>query len=268
MESNKLSQLLGVCLVGVVTLFLAPPLHADEQTIAFANTEAITLKWKQDGKWTGPFIDIIQEVKRRTGIDIKVIPMPGKRLLYAVETGGILAAIGTTYTKKKTKWAHFVDVPIGWLETHVYVRKDKNIDVKSIEDLYTLSVGIISGFDTYYSKAYQDALASGKIVPQELKNYESLLQFLLLDRADVIISPSVQMDVQISKIGAADKIKRLSFPIARKIPLLLMISKKNSQSHAGSVAAQKVEAALVSMQKEGSIAAIYKKYGFEFFKPK
>jgi hypothetical protein len=46
-----------------------------------------------------------------------------------------------------------------------------------------------------------------------------------------------------------------------------MISKKASESVAGAVAAQKLEAALVSMQKEKAIAAIYKKYGFGFFAP-
>lgn len=263
----KNSQLLGACLLGIVSLLSVYPLHADEQIIAFLDTEAVPFKWKENGKFIGPLLDIVQEAKRRTGIDFKMIPMPTKRLYYATERGEVLAAIGITHTTKKEVYAHIVDVPLGWVEFHPFVQIDSNIEYQRIEDLYPLRVGVIRGFTNAYGPAYKDAVASGKIVPQELADYARLLRFLLADRADVILAPTGPMEDFISKSDATDKIKRLPIPIRKPVSLHLMISKKALASESAMVAAQKLEAVLVKMQKEKAISAIYKQYGFSFFPP-
>ena len=260
----RYSQLLGVCLIGVVTLLSVRSLQADEQKIVFLDTDAIPFKWKENGEFVGPLLDIAREVQRRAGIDYKILPMPAKRLLYSLEHGDVMGAIGITYDPKKEVYAHYVDVPVGWIEVHGYVQQDRKIEYRSIEDLYTIRVGVISGYINAYGQAYKAAIGSGKIVPQELKGYASLLQFLLLDRADIILAPTGPMDALISKNDVTDKVKKLPIPIRKAIPLHLMISRKASESIPGSADAQKLEAALVSMQKEKAIAAIYKKYGFGF----
>jgi len=188
-------------------------------------------------------------------------------LFYTVEDGGVLGAIGITHDAKKEVYAHYVDVPVGWVEMHGFVQIDSNIEYARIEDLYPLRVGVLSGYHNAYGQAYKNAVASGKIVPQELRDYASLLEFLLLDRADVIFAPTGSMDDFISKSDAKDKVKKLPIPIRKPIPLQLMISRKASESVTGRVAAQKLEAVLVTMQNEKVITAIYKQYGFGFFSP-
>ncbi len=81
----KYSRLLGICLIGIVSLFSVPPLHADEQIIAFVDNDAFPYKWKENGKYIGALFDIVQEAKRRTGIDFKMYPVPSKRLHPTVE---------------------------------------------------------------------------------------------------------------------------------------------------------------------------------------
>ena len=263
----RYSKLLGVCLIGVVTLLPVRSLHADEQTIAFLDNEAVPFKWKENGEFVGPLLDIAREAKRRTGIDYKILPMPVKRLLYSVEHGDVLGAIGITYDPNREVYARYVDVPVGWIETHGFVQKDSKIEFKSIEDLYPLRIGVISGYINAYGQPYKDAIASGKIVPHELRGYVSLLEFLLLGRADVIFAPTGPMDALISKNDVTDKVKKLPIPIREAFSLHLMFSRKVSESIPGSADAQKLEAALISMQKEKAIAAIYRKYGFGFIEP-
>ena len=164
-------------------------------------------------------------------------------------------------------YAHYVDVPVGWIEVHGYVQQDRKIEYKSIEDLYPLRVGVISGYINAYGQAYKDAIANGKIVPRELKSYAPLLEFLLLDRADIVLAPTGPMDALISKNDATDKVKKLPVPIRDAIPLHLMISRKATQAVPDTGDVQKLESALVSMQKEKAIAAIYRKYGFGFDEP-
>ena len=261
----RYTQLFVVCLISIVSLFLARPLHAGEQQIVFLDNEAVPFKWKENGEFVGPLLDIIREVRRRAGVDFKIQPMPAKRLLNSVEHGGVMGAIGITYDPKKEVYARYVDVPVGWIEVHGYVQQDRKIEYKSIEDLYPIRVGVISGYINAYGQAYKEAIASGKIVPQELKGYAPLLKFLLLDRADIILAPTGPMDALIAKNGVTGKVKKLPIPIRKSIPLHLMISRKASENLPGSADAQKLEAALISMQKEKAIAAIYKKYGFGFY---
>ena len=68
-----------------------------------SDTDAFSYKWKVKGKYVGPFIDIINEVSKRTGYKINLKPLPIKRLIMYIKSGEIDGAIGFRQIESRKK---------------------------------------------------------------------------------------------------------------------------------------------------------------------
>lgn len=229
--------------------------------IAFLKTNAVPFKWEENGEFVGPMLDIVREVAKRTGIEMIPVPFPPKRLFHDVESGNILGCIGVTHMPEREEFASYIQVPVGWIATHAFVRDDSKIELRSVEDLYGKRVCVIRGYSS--GPEFQDAVNAGKIEPRELKDYETVLNFLMLGRADVAVVPTTVMESHIKKMDLVGKVRKLPKPVRKNVPLHFLLS-KNAEHEQKAVLFERVKAALETMQREKVLDTIYEKYGYEY----
>tara|TARA_B100000315_G_scaffold247816_1_gene277040 strand:- start:1320 stop:2120 length:801 start_codon:yes stop_codon:yes gene_type:complete len=233
--------------------------HAVTLEMGFIETDAKPFKWRKNGKFIGPFLDIMDEAARRVGIVIKTRPLPSKRLLFYLERGNTDGAFGLTQTAKRKDFAVYADTPIGWTATHVFARKGEEIPFRSLSDLYGKKIAVVLGINL--GAAFNKADKDGKFKILRVRNYSNLSKVLSLERVEIAIAPTAPFLAEADKLGLTNSVAKLPAAFVPFRRLHVMFSKAAPFPHKKKLLA-KLNKALSDMQKQKEFDKIYRKYGF------
>jgi polar amino acid transport system substrate-binding protein len=228
-------------------------------TLGMSDTDAFSYKWKVKGKYVGPFIDIINEVSKRTGYKINLKPLPIKRLIMYIKSGEIDGAIGFRQIESRKKIALFLNTPIARYRANLFVHIDNNFSCEKVEDLHGKSLGMIAGL--VVSQKIKDSVDRKKIKAHYLSSYKALAKMLVHKRIMFAGAVTTTFEYHIKKHGLQNQIKML--------PLLLSSGSVHIMMSRKAILTKKLETTigilnktLSKMEEDNYISQIYKRYQY------
>lgn len=205
-----------------------------------------------DNQFSGIGYDILIEVAKRSGDTVSVQYVPNKRAQNMFDNGDIdISVIDSSLWNDPAKSDSFVftdDIMI--VREFVYFLKEDAIKVIEPDDLFGKTVSIMNG---YYYPVFDEALQRGDISYIEVGSEESLVKMLILKRADAIFMDSIAFGNTISKLGYDHELFVRSFQLS-ETSLGIKIR------HEKSYVLPRFNAAIASMQEDGTISRIINKY--------
>jgi len=227
----------------------------------YNNTNSVPYKWRENGEFVGPLFDIIREVSRRTGIEIKTTAYPAKRVQMLLEKGLADGAFGLSRKVAREKVAFYLDEPIGWANWNIFVLKGNEFVFDNLIDLHGKTIGVVRGIPN--GKAFQQAVGEEKINTYEIADYSSLVEFLNYGRTELIAGPTASLQHAIDKQGLSEKIVKLPHLLRPTVGIHVVISKKADVTQKQTLI-NTVNETLVNMRNEKVMDDIYQKYGYSF----
>lgn len=167
------------------------PGRASERVIPFCEdanewppyTHHVRKNGERSAELTGFSVELLRLIGARRGFVPRVVMLPWKRCLAAVQSGEMAGLLNAVHTPERAR--DFLLSPVIY-ETRLLLlgrsqRFPKGLDLAKQTELLDLRVGGLHG----YSYSQLEAIAPERIV--RAPNYGSLLQMLRLDRLDVAL---------------------------------------------------------------------------------
>lgn len=139
---------------------------------------------------------ILTEVYQKIGITTLIQPLPGARanlMTLAGDKDGEVARIATYAVNNPT--LNKVEPAYYYLVSTAFAKSDKNITIKSRDDLKPYRVGIVRGI------AHAKVASQGVAVIEEVSTYQQMFQMLDAGRIDVAIDTGINGAYMIKKLG-------------------------------------------------------------------
>lgn len=241
-------------LVSVITAHAGRPL-----VMAFNETVSPPWKWIQDGRYAGPFLDVMQEVAARSGIEVVLTPKPWARVLKEVEAGSIDGAFGGYKTPEREQTAVFLDAPMAWTVIFLFVKKEKTFPFGKIEDLYGKGIGIVRGYTT--GAEFDRAMQAGKIKVESAGSYQSLVKMLQAGRVEGVAATTTIL-AHFADMNLAGRFVKLPHPVTDPIPIYICLSKRAAIEDRDATIAR-MNRAMAEMQKDNAFEKIAATYGYD-----
>ncbi len=203
-----------------------------------------------DGEYSGIDVEILEEAAETVGVELEHRPMPWKRALLDFEAGSLDAIFQLTPTEQRfAKWNM-----VGPLRTTrtVFVTRagSELVDVKSLEDLQSLVIGVVDGF-TYDRDFDADTRFTKEYASDDFAN----MRKLLLGRVDIIAGGQATLAFVIRELNAQEKLKILPTPLVEQARYIAF-----SRSPDGDEKAMRLQSAIENMHNTGRISEIIHSY--------
>ncbi|MBN1469636.1 MAG: transporter substrate-binding domain-containing protein [Fusobacteriaceae bacterium] len=203
----------------------------------------------EKGKLTGYDIEVMAEVAKRAGFKIKFVPTPWDSMFLGLESKKydiIANQIGKNADREK-KYIFSDSYLVSGAQIIV---KDTNNKIKTLNDLKGKKVGTSVGSN--YNKILTDFDKNKEInLVYYDGNVTEIFQEISLGRLDATVNDRLTVGENIKKLGL--KVKVVGNPI-NKVPSYFVFRKDSGDLK------NKVDKALLSMKKDGTLAKISKKW--------
>lgn len=226
-------------------------------TIFFVNIYSAELKLaissstNEDNSAINLSKNIIQELSKRTGINIKYEVLPGARGLEMAESGDIDGAFART-KEATTGYNNLIIVPESILKVEVIAFSKGKKDIQPTwELLKDYKVIAILGDKIIKTKLY-NKMKKGTFM-EVSGTIESLLKMLLMERADFAVYYSTDLTDLIKKIDTEQELYQYTNPLDR-IELYILLNKSKSEY------IKPLTDAIIKMKKDGTMDKMVKKY--------
>lgn len=233
---------------------LPPPTPTVERVIKLA-----TLDWPpyvgQEQPEYGFTAAIVIEAFQRAGYQVTVDFMPWARVVQDTQAGKYDAAFPEYYSDERAQEflmsEPFADGPLGF-----YKRKADNITYTNLQDLKQYHIGVVLG---YINTPEFDA--ADYLQKETVNSDEQNLQKLALGRVDLIVIDKyvAQYLINTSMPENADQLEFMEPPLLNQ-PLYVIFSRQIADSVQRR---QEFNAALKSMQEDGTLDKILERFGFK-----
>lgn len=160
--------------------------------INFSFGETLTVgaaDWKpwqvyENDKWTGVSIDIIQEIVKRTGDNLKFDLLPLNRTLLGFKEQKVDAEllINPGWRQGEQAAISVYTIPVCVTQDIILVRKDNEFDAFSAHDFKGMILGGTLGY--FYSDGFSEAMNSGDIIRDDVYHTGNNIQKLSKNRVD------------------------------------------------------------------------------------
>lgn len=189
---------------------------------------------------------ILTEVYQKIGITPIIQPLPGARaniMTLAGDKDGEVARIATYAVNNPS----LIKVEPGYyyLVSTAFAKSDKNIVIKSRDDLKQYRVGIVRGI------AHAKVASEGVAAVEEVGTYQQMFQMLDAGRIDVAIDAGINGAYMIKKLGLSG-VKPVG-ELAR-LELFHMLAPKSS------LLAPKIAASLKALKSSGDLDRLVAKH--------
>lgn len=212
--------------------------------------------YQLDDKPAGIDVEIMQELGRRTGLQLEIRLAPFKRVIESVREGSVDAGMAVLHSAERESFAIYTGV----LHTSTYalfVPQGSKLAFDGLESLRGKRIGKVRGF--FVSEAFDAEVAAGRIFVSEAANAEQSLRMLLAGRVDAVSGQSVVTRHLARQIGLADQLQALPKPLAPDRPAYLVLSRASALPGKDALA-QRLRQALQAMRKDGSLERIESRY--------
>ena len=121
----------------------APGMAQAERPLVLAFDDLLPWKTYGNGEYGGAYTEIVRELARRTGRQLKISRCPLKRCLYMLEVGNADIIIGLRNTPERARYLHFLQTPYRDHSSDkvFYVQEGRSASIRSYADLAPLRIG-------------------------------------------------------------------------------------------------------------------------------
>jgi len=211
-------------------------------------------EYQQGNEVKGIAVEIVREVFKRMGHNVKITVLPWKRSLDMVKKGNA-AAIFTAYkTAEREKFLDYSKEVLMPQRTALFVRKDSNITFDGdLGKLKNETIGTVIGVS--YGEKFDRAVKSKKIKPESVRVGELNLKKLINKRVNIAPSNEYGAFYILKKLNALNKVKMLS-PVLQNVPSYIAFSKKRNLT----IIRDQFDKTIKKMKDDGTFDNILKKY--------
>lgn len=233
-------------------LWLAPPASAaitPTPTLVYAFSRFEPYKTMDaDGKPGGPYTMLLQELARRSGVQLDIVYCPLQRCLALLERGQADLSIGIRGNAERDRYLDFLDPPFApATATVVLQRRDDPRPIRHYEDLYAMRIGVVEGA-SYFQRFDEDRLMRRDVA----SNARQALRKLAAKRFDVLLI-NAQQGSHLSRELGARQYRRAELQFPGELPRRIALSR---QSPAVQAARPRLAAQLQQMLRDGSVRRI------------
>ncbi len=237
--------------------FRVEPVWAQQDLVLLSLENFPPYSWEENGKARGINVEAIEEVRRRSGLPIKITLVPWKRRLSQVQKGEVVGAFLSFRTPEREAYAYYMEPPIHYSTYKIFVRKGEEFSFSSIQDLYGKTIAKNRGF--HITDDFEMAVKNQNIDVIEANNMKKGLELLIRGRAKAVVGNVHEVKFFADQLDLSRSIVALPLPIKRPIPAHLIISNKAKIEDRDKVI-HLLETTLETMRQEGAMEAIQRKY--------
>ena len=244
-------------IITLLTGFLQP--CAAENTLNFCSACNIPpLSFEEDGEAKGFFVDLLREICRRAGYEATVKLYPVKRMDSYLQSGEFDGATALVHTKDRERYLFYSNTPVMVSRLSVFVRKDKKIKFKTIDDLKGKRIGVLLGYKTD-SASLDKAIREGFVEIEEAAGYDQNLKKLIKGRLECLISTEQLTWYYADKLGISEEITDLELPISSH-SVFFTVSKYSKNIANPHDFINKINTAFDEVVSEGAYEQLQEKY--------
>lgn len=225
----------------------------------FAFSELAPWKTKDGVDYGGAYTEIVRELARRVHRELQITECPHARCLLMMKSGEADLGIGIQRSPERELFLAYLQTPYRKTASDrvFYVRRGEAQRIGRYEDLQGLRIGITLG-SAYFDRFDDDKTLDKEAAPTNAAN----LQKLLLKRVDAVLMPEDQGAVLLSQLGLAGQVETAVYREHDLDPRSVAVSR-----HSAAFALMpQLEAAMLAMRRDGTLAAIYDKHYYERYR--
>ena len=226
---------------GILT---AEPLH-------MVTVEIPPVGYIENGQTVGAFYDISDELGKRIGMEYTRKIKPYSRVIHELKNGTSDLSFIVLNTSLDGYVVHLAPI----IKTQVIVLRGSADTLNTLSDLNGKRIGILRK-GTYIKNVFDGS----KITTFSVKNYQQGIKLLKAGRLDALAGLDIGIYFAIKQLNY--KKNDFSTPfIIRTLPVTMQITKKMATPEL----INKLNVSVTSMQKDGTIARILKKYVGDYY---
>ena len=238
----------------------APATAGDcEKTVRWNDDPPFSMR-APDGQVVGIHVDQMRETLRRMGCRARLEEMPWARALTELENGRLDILPGALHTAERDRYAWFA-APGPQLHNVLFIRVDpaKNWHFNKLTDLrdsgFRLGVQIGVNYGEDYDELMSDPEFSRTV--HRVPTRRSLWLMAEAGRIDGLVADEITGRMEIAQLGLQDRIKSSGVVARRQAPATTAFSKKSISPEF----VERFNAASAAMLKDGTLKAIFQRYG-------
>jgi len=233
---------------------------AAEPPLRFAFSELAPWKTKSaDNEFGGAYTEIVRELARRVGRELRIVECPHARCLLMLRVGEADLTIGVQQSPEREEYLAFMRTPYrkSASDRVFYVRRGEAKRIRRYEDLRELIVGIKQNSE-YFDRFDEDTSLHKEVALSNLAN----LRKLVLHRLDAVVMPEDQGAVLMNEPELRGRIETAVYREHDLIPRSIAVARKSAAMEL----LPRLEEAMQAMRRDGTLAAIYDKHYFERYR--
>ncbi len=203
-------------------------------------------------KMSGIYGELIYEIVKGTGLEVRFKQVPYKRALAELSSGGIDVFLAFVKTPEREREMYYCKPYIkDRTDRAFYLRKGEGKRVKRYEDLIGLNIGLLLGINIT-PKFDNDKRLLKQEVPTHVQNFQKLIN----GRIDAIVHTEIAIDFQVKSLGYSDNLEKAPFRLTEKNPTYFVISRKSPFMSCKA----EFEANLKRIARDGTFEKLVKKW--------
>ncbi|MEE8350315.1 MAG: transporter substrate-binding domain-containing protein [Acidobacteriota bacterium] len=219
----------------------------DRMTVRLAGNHAPPYRIFKEGQASGIYIDVMRELAKRTGLDVRFIEVPFKRALAMMQYGNADIMLGPNRTEEREAYMVYTDATFQRENKIFYVHPDAPA-ISAYEDLAERTVIVHRG------KVYFDRLDNdGTLKKLVVEKYIHGINKVVADPGFTIIMPEQEGDWLLKESGV--RLEKSPYIVEGRISYITL--SKESQFIQ---VREKIEEAMREMKKDGIYRKILDRY--------
>ena len=241
-----------------LVLMLACPLAWTQagRPLVLAFSELDPWKIVNGEMYGGAYTEIVRELARRTGLQLRILPCPLKRCLLLLQEGQADIIIGVRASPERAQDLLFLRTPYRKHSSDkvFYVAKGKAATIAQYSDLAGLRIGVKNGVE-YFARFDQDRALRKEAVGNIGSNFKKLL----LGRLDTVIVAEDQGEALVSSLGIRDQVEKARYREPDPGPRAIAIAKKSPFAPRF----EQFEQAMAEMSRDGTLKMLFQHHYFD-----
>ena len=245
---------MGVRLAKILPLWLilTTPVFGESFRVAYGDDYS-PLSFR-DGKQTkGVLVDLMGELGRRLGLTSEAEALPWSRAQAAVQTGEADAFI-SIITPAREEYSRPVPTPV-LVNVVIAATSASHPRIDELRHISTIAELRKYRHVNYLGSGWaREHLGNASVT--YLPKFESIFQFLILGRADLLVEDRVTMQYNLSKLGLNNEVEILP-AVFDRVEFRILVSDKSPLL--GQI--PRMDAALRAMNQDGTVRSILGRWG-------
>ncbi|WP_435274217.1 substrate-binding periplasmic protein [Psychrobium sp. nBUS_13] len=179
-----------------------------------------SIKRVDEGKYVGALPDIMRATASEVNFDVKLQPMPIKRLLKSLEIGRLDAVIGLFKRQECEVYADYLALPIGWGCANLFVPATKNQQISGSPSSFSQKrIGMLRGAN--WGQRLTDVFTEHQVSKTDVASYSVLAKMLDKGRLDTVVASTDAFQSAANKLDF--KHQFINFPLSNTNSLAMSI---------------------------------------------